>query len=165
MRMRSDSDLRMRRQGMDHRTGMGMGRRRGTMGRRRGTMGRRPGIMDRRRGIGGHRLQTATMDHRLAASTVPLLGIGVPPRVAVAGRWSADGTMVAIEVTRIIAHESLGNRGDTSFRSHDARAQGPRLGPKAQGESVGRRRAVARHARARSTLGNLTLVPPSFVLR
>ncbi len=82
--MRSDSDMRMRPQDMDHRTGMGMGRRRGTMGRRRGTMGRRPGIMDRRRGIGGHRLQTATMDHRLA-STVPLLGIGVLPRVGVGG--------------------------------------------------------------------------------
>ena len=108
--MRSDSDMRMRPQDMDHRTGMGMGR--------------RPGTMGRRRGIGGHRLQTATMDHRLA-STVPLLGIGVLPRVAVAGRWSADGTMVAIEVIRIIAHESLGSRGDTSFRSHDAQAQGP----------------------------------------
>ena len=132
MRMRSDSDLRMRRQGMDHRTGMGMGRRRGTMGRRRGTMGRRPGIMDRRRGIGGHRLQTAIMDHRLA-STAPLLGIGVLPRV-VEERWSADGTMVAIEVIRIIAHESLGSRGDTSFRSHDARPRA-HLGT-ASGEGV-----------------------------
>ena len=68
--MRSDSDVRMRPQDMDHRTGMGMGRRRGTMGRRRG--------------IGGHRLRTATMDHRVA-STVPLLGIGVLPRVGVGG--------------------------------------------------------------------------------
>jgi hypothetical protein len=126
MRMRSDSHMRMRRQGMDHRTGMGMGR-------RPGTMGRRPGTMGRRRGIGGHRLQTAIMDHRLA-STAPLLGIGVLPRVVVEERWSADGTMVAIEVIRIIAHESLGSRGDTSFRSHDARPRA-HLGT-ASGEGV-----------------------------